>query len=137
MKTRQDKSQVHMFLCPAIYDPGHQYTETEITQLLKTYQSLWCYFAQETRQKRCILAVDFRPYEGEADLMAVYSMHKAAIREMGEATDGAELMRAYRRSRVGKSILVFYNMGTVTGWLKLAWQLSPAQAKLYRQGKIE
>ncbi len=126
-----------MFLCPAIYDPRHQYTETEVIQLLKTYQSLWCYFAGETGQKRCVLAVDFRPYQGEPDMMAVYSMHKAAIREMGEAIDSAALMRAYRRSRVGKSILVFYNMGAMIGWLKLAWQLSLEQAKVYRQGKIE
>ena len=108
------------YLLPINYEPARRYTEAQLAVLLKEQGALLCWFAAQSGYEPCALGVDFEGYDAAAGLAPVQTIPPAYMPPLLEVENRA-FRRAYRRSGVGRGVLVTYVWPDGQGWLRLPW----------------
>ena len=79
-------------------------------------------FAQGSGIRQCALGIDFEEYNRRDHSVPMYLLGREEI-EMLATVEGSKLIKAYRRSRVGKNIVVTYNTPRERGWFLMRFEL--------------
>lgn len=116
------------YVLPINYDPARRYTEAQLAVLLKEQVALLCWFAQQSGYDPCALGVDFEAYDAAAGLAPVQVIPPSVLAPLLAVEDSA-FRRAYRRSGVGRGVLVTYLWPDRKGWLLLPWSLAGLQVR--------
>lgn len=112
-----------MFQMPIEYNPAQAYNHQKMVELIEPHAHLLCYFAQMGGTKRSVLGLDFGNYDPERRMIPVLVIPAPTVRELLIPFHGAPFKRAYRSSRIGKSIIITFQSPRVSGWFKMRWQL--------------
>ena len=104
------------------YDPRREYRHREMVEMISQERYLLSAFAQASGQRQCALGLDFEDYNRRDHSVPVYLLgaHEVA---MLATVEGKKLIKAYRRSRVGKNIVVTYNTPIGRGWFMVRFEL--------------
>ncbi len=116
------------YLLPISYELTRRYTEAQLAVLLKEQAALLCWFAQQSGYDPCALGVDFEAYDAARGLAPVQVIPPPVLAPLLEVEDSA-FRRAYRRSGVGRGVLVTYLWPERKGWLFLPWTQAGLQVR--------
>ena len=106
----------------AEYDPRREYRQREMVEMISQQRWLLSAFAQASGQRRCALGLDFEDYDRRDHAVPVYLLGSHEV-DMLATVEGKKLLKAYRRSRVGKNIVVTYNTPIGRGWFLMRFEL--------------
>lgn len=115
-----------MFSCPIEYEPGQEYMRQEMIELIKPQRQLLCFFAQTAGYRRGVLGMDFENYDRQSGTVPVYVMDQEQAKIVIKA-EGSKFKRAYRRSGLGKALMVTFTSRSGRGWFKMRWELDEEQ----------
>ncbi len=113
---------------PINYDPGRRYTEAQLAVLLREQAALLCWFAEQSGYDPCALGVDFEAYDATAGLVPVQVIPADYVAPLLEVESSA-FRRAWRRSGVGRGVLVTYLWPGRKGWLLVPWTRAGLQVR--------
>lgn len=78
--------------------------------------------AQASGQRQCALGIDFEDYNRRDHSVPVYLLGTPEVALLA-TVEGKKLIKAYRRSRVGKNIVVTFNTPIGRGWFLMRFEL--------------
>ena len=116
-----------MYQLPIEYDPQADYTSQKTRELIKPHIPLLCYFAWAGNDRRPVLGLDFDNYDPARQMIPVLLIPPGAVKQILLPLHGQKFKRAYRASRMGRSILITYQSRQGAGWFKAGWQLEESQ----------
>lgn len=106
----------------AAYDPQGRYSHREMVALISQQRQLLSMFAQASGGRQCALGIDFEDYNRRDHCVPVYLLGRKEV-DMLATVEGKKLIKAYRRSRVGKNIVVTYSTPRGRGWFLMRFEL--------------
>ncbi len=112
-----------MHQLPIEYDPQADYTSQEMRELIKPHAHLLCFFATMGQSQRSVLGLDFDNYDPARQMIPVLVIPPEAVKNLLIPVHGKRFKRAYRSSRVGRSIIITFQSRQAAGWFKMRWQL--------------
>ena len=105
-----------------IYSPSETYSHSEIQKIIKSRRNVLCFYAKETRQQRCALAIDFDRYDQKDSSVPLHILSDKEIWALS-LTQGEELQNAYNKSKIGKDIIIIYADRNCKGWFSMKFEL--------------
>jgi hypothetical protein len=93
-----------------------------MVEMISRERQLLSAFAQASGQKQCALGLDFEDYNRGDHSVPVYLLGAHEV-GMLATVEGKKLIKAYRRSQVGKNMVVTYNTPIGRGWFMMRFEL--------------
>ena len=104
------------------YSPSENYSHSEIQEIIKSRRNVLCFYAKKTRQQRCALGIDFDGYDQKDCSAPLHILLDDEILTLS-LTQGEELQNAYKKSKIGKDIIVIYTDRSCKGWFSMEFEL--------------
>ena len=120
---RSDVMNYQQYALPIEYTPSKRYSRRELIELIRPHAAALCFFALQGGEQRCVLGVDFEKYDRQQGMAPVHIVPGWAVKQVLIPAEGRKFRQAYRRSGVGKSIVVTYTESRNAGWFKIDWEL--------------
>lgn len=104
------------------YNPSENHSHSEIREIIESRMNVLCFYAKETKQQRCALAIDFDRYDKKDSSVP---LHIFSDKEIGalSVTQGVELQNVYNETKIGKDIIVIYSDKNCKGWFRMKFEL--------------
>ena len=104
------------------YSPSENYSHSEIQEIIKSRRNVLCFYAKETKQQRCALAIDFDRYDQKDCSVPLHIFSDKEIWALS-ITQCKDLQNAYNKSKIGKDIIVIYTDRICKGWFSMKFEL--------------
>ena len=104
------------------FNPFENYSHSKIQEIIKSRRNVLCFYAKETRQQRCALAIDFDKYDQKDASVPIHILSDKEIWALS-LTQMEELQNAYNKSKIGKDIIVIYTDKNCKGWFRMKFEL--------------
>jgi len=104
------------------YCLSEKYSHLGIQEIIKSRRNILCFYAKETRQPRCALGINFDGYDQKDCSVPLHILSDDEILALS-LTQGEELQNAYKKSKIGKDIIVIYTDKSCKGWFSMEFEL--------------
>ncbi len=104
------------------YDSTKDYTHSQIEKIIEFRRNILCFYAKETRQKRCALALNFDEYDQKDGAVPLHILFDQEVLALS-LTQGKKLQDTYNKSQIGNDVIVIYATPGCKGWFSMKFEL--------------
>jgi len=85
-------------------------------------KNVLCFYAKETGQQRCALALDFDEYDQRDGAVPLHILLDQELKALS-LIQGEKLQDTYYKSQIGNDVIVIYAAQGLKGWFSMKFEL--------------
>ena len=106
------------------YDSSKKYSHSQIQEIIESRRNVLCFYAKEIGKKRCALGLNFDKYDQSDGAVPLHILLDDDVRALS-LTQGKKILKTFKKSQVGKDVIVIYAAQNCKGWFKMRFELGP------------
>ena len=104
------------------YSPSENYSDSQIQNIIKSRRNVLCFYAKKTEQQRCVLGLNFDEYNQRDGAVPLHILLDDEVSALS-LTQGEKIQNAYKKSQIGKNVIVIYTAQSCKGWFNMKFEL--------------
>lgn len=104
------------------YSPSKMYSHRQIQKVIKSRRNVLCFYAKESAQQRCALGLHFDNYDPRDGCVPLHILLDEQVMALS-LVEGKKLRKAYKKSQIGKEVIVIYAAPGCKGWFNMSFDL--------------